>query len=332
MAMKKSVVILNLGGPLKSDDVKPFLFNLFYDKAIINLPNPLRYMIAKLISSRREKKAIDIYNKIGGGSPILDLTNKQADALKKQLQIIDKSTEWNVHVCMRYWHPFAAEVIKNVEKENPDEVILLPLYPQYSTTTTGSSFKQWRGIFGDKLKSICCYADNDNFINAHIELIRQKMALAKAKYRILFSAHGLPEKIIKMGDPYQHQVEITVAEIIKKLGNIDHSICYQSRVGPMKWIGPSTENEIKRAGQDGLGIILVPVAFVSEHSETLVELDMEYKHLAEENGVKEYIRVPALGTQPLFISALADIVSGHVEKGRKKLCSTNHICGLNGCI
>lgn len=324
--MIKSVVLLNLGGPDKKGDVRQFLFNLFYDRAIINLANPLRYFLARLISSKRAPIAQEIYEKIGGGSPLLELTKKQAEALKSELEKRDNKTDWRLHICMRYWHPMATEVIKNVVADRADEVILLPLYPQYSTTTTGSSFKQWRAI---KTKKICCYPDNEKFISAHVELIKKAMAEVKGKYRILFSAHGLPEKIIKSGDPYQMHVETTVAAITKQLGDVDYVTCYQSRVGPLKWIKPATDEEIIRAGSEKLSLIIVPVAFVSEHSETLVELDIEYKKLAHESGVVDYIRVPALGTNPLFISALADII---MQNNGRKICSNTHICGSNGCI
>jgi protoporphyrin/coproporphyrin ferrochelatase len=310
--MKTAIVLFNLGGPDNLDAVKPFLFNLFNDKAIIGLPQPLRYLVAKLISTRRAPFAKDIYSQMGGKSPILELTNQQAQALEKELL---PTGEYKVFVAMRYWKPFTKDVVDQVKDYNPDKVILLPLYPQYSTTTSGSSFKEWykqAKIKGLEVAhhNICCYPFDTHFIDAHIQAIQPiyKEAEKHGKPRILFSAHGLPQKIIDKGDPYQWQVEKTVSKIMAKLGNYDFVICYQSRVGPLKWITPSTNDEIARAGKDGVPIVVVPIAFVSEHSETLVELDIEYKHLADVNGVPKYLRVPALATAPEFIKSLAWLV------------------------
>lgn len=311
--MRVAVVLFNLGGPDDLKAVKPFLFNLFNDKAIINIANPFRWMIAKLISSRRASKARGIYAQMGGKSPILDLTQQQAKALEEKLA---KKGEYKVFVSMRYWHPMSDSVVKNVANYKPDKVILLPLYPQYSTTTTASSFADWKKQC-DKIglnvptSQVCCYPNQNSFIAAHARLIREAYwrAAESGKPRVLFSAHGLPEKVIDAGDPYQFQVEKTVSAIVQILSidELDYSICYQSRVGPLKWIGPSTEEEIIRAGEEKLPLVVVPVAFVSEHSETLVELDIEYRHLAEEAGVINYQRVSALGNDAFFIDALYEM-------------------------
>jgi len=316
MGRKKAVVIFNLGGPDCLDAVKPFLFNLFYDPAIINLPNPLRWVIAKVISSRRAPIAREIYEYMGGKSPILEQTQMQGKALERRLnEITDDS-----HKCfifMRYWHPFAKDVVKDVKEYAPDEIILLPLYPQYSVTTTGSGLIDWHknavkiGL-DYPFKVIKEYPDNKFLVETIADMIRNKTDKLemKSEYRILLSAHGLPKKIIEGGDPYQIQVEKTCAGIMKELEAVkmDHVICYQSRVGPLEWIGPSTDDEIERAGKDKKNIIMVPVAFVSEHSETLVELDIEYKELAEEYGIKEYIRIDTVGDQAKFIDGLAKMV------------------------
>jgi ferrochelatase len=321
--MKKAIILFNLGGPDNLDAVEPFLFNLFNDKNIITVPNPLRYFLAKLISRNRAPTAKEIYKQIGNKSPIFEETEKQAIALEYALNNdatpINSPPEpitYKVFIAMRYWKPFAAETVEKVKAFAPDEIVLLPLYPQFSTTTSKSSMDDWIKVAEEQglnvaTKTICGYHNHPDFILAHAEQIKPyyHAAIKSGKTRVLFSAHGLPEKIIKKGDPYQRQVEETVANIVKELAieNLDYKICYQSRVGPLKWIGPSTEDEIKHAGSNALNLLVVPVAFVSEHSETLVELDIEYAHLAKEHGVKNYLRVPALGDDKNFIKTLVAV-------------------------
>jgi len=215
---------------------------------------------------------------------------------------------------MRCWHPRASKVINEVKLFNPEEVILLPLYPQFSASTSASSIKEWKKVcetknYEIKTSTICCYPTDKNFIKAHTEEIKKKINELN-NFILIFSAHGLPEKNIKNGDPYQWQVEQSVNEIVKSLGynNLDWILSYQSRVGPLKWIGPSTDNVIIENSKIGKNIVLVPIAFVSEHSETLVELDIEYKKLATENGCNNYIRVPALGTNEDFIKSLKELI------------------------
>jgi ferrochelatase len=306
--MKIAIVLFNLGGPDSLDAVQPFLRNLFSDPAIITLPSWLRLPLARFIASRRTPKARAIYEKIGGGSPILGQTEAQARALEDAL---GGEHEWRGYVCMRYWHPMTERVVKSVQRFAPDRIVLLPLYPQYSTTTTASSFNAWKktATFKTPTIEIESYPTEPGFIGASVELVKQGLAEAGDRpVRVLFSAHGLPEKVIKRGDPYQRQVEQTAAAIAEHLGGIDWSVCYQSRVGPLKWIGPSTESEIRRAASDGKAIVLYPLSFVSEHSETLVELDIEYRHLAEQAGVAKYVRVPTVGTHSQFIDGLANLV------------------------
>jgi len=319
--MKRAVILMNLGGPDKQETVKPFLFNLFNDPAIINIIQPFRFFIAKLISFLREKKAKGIYKLMGGGSPILKLTEFQKKSLEKNLR---KKGEYKCFIIMRYWKPRASEVYREVLQYNPKEVILLPLYPQFSTTTTGSSVNEWKNINTNnfKTKTICCYPNDENFINAHVKSIRKFLNIKLLpKTILLFSAHGLPQKIIDSGDPYQWQVEETVEKIIKKLKikNLNFNVCYQSRVGPLKWIGPATDDEIIRNAKQKLGIVLCPIAFVSEHSETLVELDIEYKHLAQKSGALFYKRVPALGENKDFIKGLTNLVLNKKNYGTKGL-------------
>lgn len=312
---KTAVILLNLGGPDALSNVKPFLFNLFYDKAIITLPNPFRWIIAKLISSRREKIAQDIYSRIGGSSPIIKETENQLEALKNKLDSKIYGQDIKLFIAMRHWHPMSDEVALKVKEYNPDKIILLPLYPQFSTTTTGSSVTDLTAAFkkhkvNAELKNICCYFDNDDFIAAHAELILKSISKLESKdFRLLFSAHGLPKKTIESGDPYQWQIEQTVALVVKKLNikNLDYKITYQSRVGPLEWIGPNTKEEIKEACLEKKALVISPIAFVSEHVETLVELDIEYAEIAKKHKI-EYIRVPTLGVNEKFIDALADLV------------------------
>ena len=312
--MKKAVILFNLGGPDKIENVKPFLFNLFNDPAILNLPFFLRYPIAKLISARRAPTAKKIYQELGGSSPILKLTIEQSVALEKKLNQTDNKDEYKCFIVMRCWNPRAKKVIEDVINYSPDEVILLPLYPQYSAATSGSSIKEWHDIckkrnYKIKTSTICCYPTETLFIKSHVNGIRKKINNLK-NYKLIFSAHGLPEKNIAKGDPYQWQIEQSAVNIVKKLNieNLDWILSYQSRVGPLKWIGPSTDDVIIDNSRSGKKIVLVPIAFVSEHSETLVELDIEYKELANKNGCKEYIRVPALGTNSEFINSLCNLV------------------------
>ena len=317
--MKKAVILFNLGGPDKLDNVEPFLFNLFNDPAIISIPSIIRYPLAKFISKRRAPIAKNIYKEIGNKSPILELTQDQAKSLEKNLS---KKGDYKCFVIMRCWHPRAADIIKKVKEYNPDEIVLLPLYPQYSASTSGSSIKEWNDLckkenFSIKTKTICCYPTEHNFLESHASHIRKTIKNLDKNFKLLFSAHGLPENKIKKGDPYQWQVEQTVEGIMSKLTNenLDHIISYQSRVGPLKWIGPSTDEIIIKYSKQKKGIVIVPVAFVSEHSETLVELDIEYKKLAEKNGCSFYKRVPALGTEENFIKGLAELVLKKETKG-----------------
>ena len=308
--MKKAVILFNLGGPDSLDAVEPFLFNLFNDPAIISLPGILRYPLAKLISKRRTPVAKAIYAEMGGKSPILEETKTQVKAIEKSLE--KESDDYKCFIVMRCWNPRAKEVITNVKEFNPEQIILLPLYPQYSNATSGSSIKEWLDICKKEkvetdTKIVCCYPTEKDFILSYASLIKEKININKLdETTIIFSAHGLPENKIKQGDPYQWQVEQTVNELIKKLSinNLNYILSYQSRVGPLKWIGPSTETVIKKEAQKNKIIVVVPVAFVSEHSETLVELDIEYKKLAIENGSKDYIRVPAVTANLDFINSL----------------------------
>lgn len=330
MTERLAVVLFNLGGPDRLEAVQPFLFNLFNDPAIINLPQPLRWAVAKLISSRRAPIAQEIYEELGGGSPLLANTEAQADALRNAIAAqMDGSTEIQCFIAMRYWHPLTEETVAAVQAWKPDRILLLPLYPQYSTTTTESSIKAWhRAASKARLSvptvTICCYPVLEGFVEASAKLLRQTLRSIREgpPPRVLFSAHGLPQKVIDRGDPYQYQVERTAAAIVTAVSDesFDWVVCYQSRVGPLEWIKPYTEDEIRRAGEEGVPLIVMPIAFVSEHSETLVELDIEYRELAEEAGVPGYERVSTVSSDSAFIEGLAKLVH-ETRQSRRGICT-----------
>lgn len=306
-----AVVLFNLGGPDGPQAVRPFLFNLFRDPAIIGAPALVRYPLASYLSRSREKTAKANYAILGGGSPLLPETKAQAKALEAELAVRAPEIEARVFIAMRYWKPLADETAREVATFAPDEIVLLPLYPQYSTTTTGSSVKDWTRAYRGpgRTRVVCCYPTAPGLVAAHARMIERAVeAVGGARnLRLLFSAHGLPKKVVDAGDPYQAQVEATVRAVLAELGGeLDHQVCYQSRVGPLEWLGPSTETAIRQAAADGKGAMVIPIAFVSEHVETLVELDHEYAALARDVGCTPYLRVPALGTAPDFVAGLAE--------------------------
>jgi protoporphyrin/coproporphyrin ferrochelatase len=314
---KLAVVLFNLGGPDQPSAIKPFLLNLFRDPAILRVPFFIRPLLARIIAGKRVAPATANYALLGGKSPLLDLTRDQAAALEAALT--RRGLEARAFIAMRYWHPFALQTAKEVRAWNPDEVFLLPLYPQYSTTTTGSSLTDWRDAasragLAKPVTTLCCFYEDPGYLAATAAMLRCALdaarATAKAPVRVLFSAHGLPETIVLKGDPYQHQIESTAAKLVATLGeaDLDHVVCYQSRATPQKWLDPSIEHIIEQAARDQVAVLVMPIAFVSEHSETLVELDVEYKELAEKLGVPGYFRAPAQNSDPGFIEALADLV------------------------
>ena len=326
---KIAVVLFNLGGPDKPAAVRPFLVNLFKDPAILRVPFFIRPWLARIIARVRLKAATANYDILGGKSPLLELTEQQARALEIALP----DMEARCFVAMRYWHPFSLAAAQDVKAWDPDEVVLIPLYPQYSTTTTGSSLTAWREAaagagLAKPTTALCCYHSDPGYIRATAAIVRRayEEALAAlpsgAALRVLFSAHGLPESIVKAGDPYQFQIERTVAGVVRTLAipGLDAVTCYQSRATPQKWIDPSTDAEVERAGRDGVAILVVPIAFVSEHSETLVELDVEYRELAHKAGVPGYFRAPAHNSDAGFIAALAELVEASLGRG-PGLCS-----------
>ena len=329
MRPRLAVVLFNLGGPDRPESIRPFLLNLFNDPAILRVPFPVRPLLARRIANSRLKPARASYAALGGRSPLLDLTRQQAAALQTELS----EFEARCFVAMRYWHPLSEETARAVQDWDPDEVVLLPLYPQYSSTTTGSSLTAWREAAARvglvvPTSVVCCYPDDSGYVAATAGVLRQAWAKAFAELkpglglRVLFSAHGLPEAIVRAGDPYRWQVEQTVAAVLASLGRpCDWTICYQSRATPQRWIEPSTEQEIERAARDKVAVLVVPIAFVSEHSETLVELDVDYRGLADRLGVPGYFRVPTQNSDAAFIGALGGLVRhARDSRGRRRLC------------
>lgn len=318
-----AVVLFNLGGPDRPEAVAPFLFNLFNDPAIIGLPGPLRWLVAQLAARRRAPVAREIYGKIGGRSPILPNTEAQAGALALRLSDLGEVRVWP---CMRYWHPLTPAVARGVAVFQPDRIVLLPLYPQFSTTTTASAVTAWkRAARAMTIKApthmVCCYPTEPGLIAAMAALVQDGLRQSGGRpTRVLFSAHGLPKKIVeRRGDPYPAQVGATAAAVARAAGLKEGQwlVCYQSRVGPLEWIGPSIDDALRAAGRDGMAVVVAPIAFVSEHSETLVELDIEYRHLAKQAGIPDYIRVPTVSTLPSFMDGLADLVRKALASAEK---------------
>jgi protoporphyrin/coproporphyrin ferrochelatase len=321
---KVAVVLFNLGGPDSPAAIRPFLLNLFNDPAILRVPFFVRPFLARKITNARLQPATASYQLLGGKSPLPEMTEAQARAIEAALPELDAKC----FVAMRYWHPFSLATARSVKAWQPDEIVLLPLYPQYSTTTTGSSLTAWRDAAARAglvvpTSAICCFPTDPAFIEATLSIVQNAYEAARAALdpaiplRILFSAHGLPEAIVRAGDPYQYQIEQTVAALLAgwRRNDLDWRICYQSRATPQQWIAPSTDAEIAQAGHDRTAVLVVPIAFVSEHSETLVELDVDYKELAHRCGVAGYFRVPTQQLDAGFIMALAGLVRFARDRG-----------------
>lgn len=337
---KVAVVLFNLGGPDSPAAIRPFLLNLFRDPAILRVPFFVRPWLARTIARARVAPATAAYQRLGGKSPLLAMTQAQGAAIEAALPELQAKC----FIAMRYWHPFSLATARAVKAWQPDDIVLLPLYPQYSTTTTGSSLTAWReaaaraGLVAPTA-TLCCFPTDPSFIAATLSIVQHAYDTAQASLdpatglRILFSAHGLPEAIVKAGDPYQYQIEQTVAALVSawRRNDLDWRICYQSRATPQPWIGPSTDAEITQAGRDKTAVLVVPIAFVSEHSETLVELDIDYRELAHRSGVAGYFRVPTQQLDPGFITALADLVRFARGQGAglhaacdRAACAANH--------
>jgi ferrochelatase len=321
------VLLLNMGGPDSLEAVEPFLYNLFSDHDIVQIPRVIQKPVAKLISKFRAKKVAKYYEAIGGKSPQTEQTFQQAEALQRLL-----GDRYAVEVGMRYWKPFIRDGLINLIERGVKQIILLPLYPQYSTTTTGSSLNEFYRIFNPlnkrlklpiEVKVIKSYHNHPLYIKAMVENIKENLP-NYSEYYLLFSAHSLPEKLIKMGDPYKHQTEITVKKIMEHFPDNLHSLAYQSKIGPVKWLEPMTDQEIKKIAKQGIKkLAIIPVSFVSEHTETLYELDIQYKDLAKEVGIEDFKRIPTLQTHPLFIETLKELVLKKenekiLKKGKEK--------------
>lgn len=333
---KIAVVLFNLGGPTGKKAVYPFLVNFFMDPNIIPLPKFFRFFLARFIAiTRSNGPAREAYNVMGGSSPLLENTLAQQNALEKELQK-NSNDDIRVYTVMRYWHPMADSVVPQVQAFNPDELVLLSLYPQMSSTTFWSSLTDWiraaKEVGYDKEpRVICCYPEQKGFISASVKNIRAKIDACVAATgrmpRVLFSAHSLPLKIIKNGDPYEYQCQKTANAILKELNipDLDYRICYQSKIGLQTWLGPQTEDEIVQATKENIPLVIYPHAFVSEHVETIVELGHEYRHLADELNTPFYDVVPTVGTDPEFIKGLADLVNQN--KDQSGIFSDQNCCG-----
>ncbi|MGC1830566.1 MAG: ferrochelatase [Candidatus Acidiferrales bacterium] len=308
-----AVVLFQLGGPDTQAAVEPFLYNLFRDPDIINFPGSFlaRKPLAKLISATRAKAARRRYAEIGGGSPIRRLTEQQARALEAALSAHISA---RTIVAMRYWHPDTQEAIAALESASFDELVLLPLYPQYSLATTGSSLKEWNRLYkpGVPVRLIHHFFDHPDYIAAIVERIRSVFSRLPNPddVHLVFSAHGLPMAFVEKGDPYPQHVEATV-RLVRELGAWPnpHVLCFQSKVGPQKWLQPSLTCTIEKMAHDGVKrMLVIPVSFLTEHIETLHEINIEAREQAESLGVSDFHMMPALNDSPLLIRALADLV------------------------
>ncbi len=316
---KRAVVLLQLGGPDSLEAVQPFLYNLFFDPDIIDLPGAFlfRKALARTISKRRAPKVQELYRNIGGRSPILEQTRQQADSLKKFL----KSKGYNVPVdiAMRYWHPLTEETVQKLVTDGATEFVLLPLYPHYSKATTGSSVREWRrvtknlGIGDDATKVVAPYFDHPLYIRSLVERVKEAIKKVpsnqRSKVHLVFSAHGTPLKLVRDGDPYSHQIRRTY-ELVVEQGNfgLKHHLCFQSKVGPQKWLEPSLTDTIERLGKEGVTHVIVnPIAFVTDHIETLSEINIEARHQAAGVGITSFDMTAPLLTSPTFIRCLGEL-------------------------
>lgn len=342
-----AVVLFNLGGPDAPDAVRPFLFNLFSDPSVIRLPNPFRWLIAGLRTRKRVAEANATYDRLGGKSPLLENTENQSVALQQNLKEhfgrLTPALDVKTFVAMRYWHPLSVETAQAVKDYRPHLVVVVPLYPQFSSATTASSLRVWREaaeLVGLKApeRVLCCYPTDAGFIDAMASMIRplHERASKRGKPRVLFSANGLPESVVRAGDPYQWQCERTAHSLAAALGieDLDWVNCYQNRDDQTKWIGPSTREEIRRAGADRVPVLVVPISFVSEQSETLVEIEHDYRQLARQAGVPWFGRSPTVGVNEAFIAGLTRLVH-HAASSAETICSQSghRVCpsGFSNC-
>lgn len=333
---RTGVLLLNLGGPDQLEDVRPFLYNLFSDPEIIRLPFPwLQRPLAWMISSSRAKTSQENYRQIGGGSPLRRITEEQAQALREELQ--RQGHDVNIYIGMRYWHPFTEEAIARIKRDQIDRLVILPLYPHFSVSTSGSSFRLLERLWQEDpalnqidYTVVPSWHDRPGYINAMAQLIQQELDQLPnpEQVHIFFSAHGVPISYVEeAGDPYQTQIEECTALIMKALNRPNaHTLAYQSRVGPVEWLKPYTEDAIKELAAQGIEhLLVVPISFVSEHIETLQEIDMEYREIAEEAGIHHFDRVPAPNTYPPFITDLANLVTESLNSPNVALSQVTHL-------
>ncbi len=309
------IVLFQLGGPDTLDAIEPFLFNLFCDPDIIDFPFARigRRPLAKLISTTRAKKVQHHYSVIGGGSPIRQFTEAQGRALERKLA--EFGLDATCVVAMRYWHPFTREAIAQLQAAHPDEIVLLPMYPQYSTTTTGSSLNEWNRLFTPNGAPIRCVRDfyrNPMYLDALVEKVEEALARfpRPSAVELVFSAHSVPISVIQKGDPYQRQIEETVSLVMERGGWANrHRLCYQSKVGASKWLQPTLRGTLRDLGEQGAKqVCVVPISFVSDHVETLGEIDHEAREQAQHLGIAQFEMSAGLNDSPKFIAALADVV------------------------
>jgi ferrochelatase len=332
---RTGVLLLNLGGPEQLEDVRPFLFNLFSDPEIIRLPFPwLQKPLAWLISNGRAQKSQENYQQIGGGSPLRRITEEQAQALEAQLR--QQGHDAKVYIGMRYWYPFTEEAVAQIKRDGIEDLVILPLYPQFSISTSGSSFRLLEQLWLEdpalnriNYTVIPTWYNRPGYIQAMADLIRQELDQLPDPdaAHVFFSAHGVPVSYVEeAGDPYQREIEHCVDLIMRQLNRPNqHTLAYQSRVGPVEWLQPYTEDAIATLGERSVqDLVVVPISFVSEHIETLQEIDIEYRELAEEAGIHGFHRVPALNTHPGFIQDMAAMVTEALASPRQLFSDVMH--------
>jgi protoporphyrin/coproporphyrin ferrochelatase len=314
-ANRLGVVLFQLGGPDTLEAIEPFLYNLFCDPDIIDFPFARlgRKPLAKLISSTRANRVRHHYATLGGGSPIRRFTERQAQALEGELE--GRGLDVRCFVAMRYWHPFTAEAIAALEGTGCNEIVLLPLYPQYSSTTTGSSLNEWNRRFhrnGAPVHVVTEFYRHEGYLDALTGTIDRTLERFEDPSRpeLIFSAHSVPLAVIERGDPYQRQIEETVALLMERGGwSNGHRLCYQSKVGASRWLQPTLRATLRQVAEEKIDeVCVVPVSFVSDHVETLGEIDHEARALATRLGIRRFEMMPGLNDSPAFIRALADLV------------------------
>jgi protoporphyrin/coproporphyrin ferrochelatase len=310
-----AVILLQMGGPDSLEAVKPFLLNLFTDREIIKIgPAWLQPLIARMIVRRRAPKVAEKYREIGGKSPIRELTQAQADALSAELGI-------PCYVGMRYWHPFMADTLKQVVESGAQKIVALSLYPHYSRATSGSSFNDLTRCLADidgdfEVVRIPHFYDHPLYIDAMAEKIAAGLAgfPDPLSVQLLFSAHSLPQSFIDEGDPYLDHIKTTVQLVMERFSDVQHHLAFQSRAGPVKWLEPSTDDKLQELAADGCKqLLMVPLSFVSDHIETLHEIDLEYAGEARKMGIHDFRRIESLNSSPTFIRCLAELVRSALQ-------------------